>query len=105
MKIYLTMIMICIIIIIVIEIRFIININGGSNMTLKDGKTGAQLRIEALADSPLKERLLTMGLLPGTVVTVLRAAPLGDPMAISVRSYNLALRRADAARIEVTTIH
>lgn len=103
MKIYLTMIMICIIIIIVIEIRFIIN--GGSNMTLKDGKTGAKLRIEALADSPLKERLLTMGLLPGTVVTVLRAAPLGDPMAISVRSYNLALRRADAANIEVTTIH
>ena len=97
------MIMICIIIIIETRIEIIINI-GGDFMTLKDGKTGMKLRIQSLADSPLKERLLTMGLLPGTVVEILRSAPLGDPMTLSVRSYNLALRRADAANIEVTAV-
>ena len=38
--------------------------------------------------------MMTMGLIPGTKVTVLRSAPLGDPIAIGVRSYNLALRKA-----------
>lgn len=70
-------------------------------MTLKDGKTGMTLKIQQIGDSALKERLMTMGLTPGTKVTVLRSAPLGDPIAISVRSYNLALRRADAAKVEV----
>lgn len=74
-------------------------------MTLKDGKTGMTLKIQQIGDSALKERLMTMGLTPGTKVTVLRSAPLGDPIAISVRSYNLALRRADAAKVEVQPIN
>lgn len=73
-------------------------------MTLKDGKTGMVLRVDSIANSGLKERLMTMGLLPGTKVNVLRSAPLGDPMAIGLRSYHLAIRRKDAANIQVTAI-
>ena len=47
---------------------------------------------------------MTMGLIPGTKVQILRSAPLGDPIAIRVRSYNLALRRADAEKIEVEQV-
>jgi Fe2+ transport system protein FeoA len=46
-------------------------------------------------------RLLEMGLVPGTRVTVQREAPLGDPMELRVRNYALSIRRADALRIEV----
>ena len=73
-------------------------------MTLQDGKTGMILRVDSVGDSVLKERLMTMGLLPGTRVKVLRSAPLGDPMAIGLRSYSLALRRKDAANIQVTEV-
>ena len=55
-------------------------------MTLKDGKTGMVLRVDSIAESGLKERLMTMGLLPGTKISVLRSAPLGDPMAIGLRA-------------------
>ena len=67
-------------------------------MTLKDGKTGMVLKIVKIHESDLKQRMMTMGLIPGTKVTVLRSAPLGDPIAIGVRSYNLALRKADAVK-------
>ena len=70
-------------------------------MKLSEGTPGMTLRIRSIEDSELKGRLMTMGLIPGTPVTVLRSAPLGDPIAIRVRSYNLALRRDDAARIDV----
>ncbi|MFC2638119.1 FeoA family protein [Mitsuokella sp. oral taxon 131] len=73
-------------------------------MTLKDGKTGMTLKIVQIEESPLKQRLMSMGLIPGTKVTVLRSAPLGDPIAIGIRSYNLALRREDAERITVETV-
>ena len=72
-------------------------------MTLKDGKTGMVLRVDSIAESGLKERLMTMGLLPGTKISVLRSAPLGDPMAIGLRSY-LAIRRKDAANIQVSQV-
>lgn len=73
-------------------------------MTLKDAKPGMTVKIESLEISPLKSRLMTMGLIRGTMVKVLRSAPLGDPMAIHVRSYNLSLRLADAEKIQVSTI-
>ena len=74
-------------------------------MTLKDGKPGMTLKIQQIGDSDLKERLMTMGLTPGTKVKVLRSAPLGDPIAIGVRSYNLALRRDDAAKVQVQQVN
>ena len=73
-------------------------------MTLQEGKTGMVVRVVNIGDSDLKERLMTMGLTPGIEVKVLPSAPLGDPMAIGLRSYNLAIRRGDAAHIEVTEI-
>ena len=73
-------------------------------MTLKECKTGMSVRVENIVDSLLKERLMTMGLIPGTTVKVLRSAPLGDPMAIGIRSYNLAMRREDADKIVVTQV-
>ena len=74
-------------------------------MTLKDGKTGMKLQIQQIGDSDLNERLMTMGRTPGTKVKVLRSAPLGDPIAIGVRSYNLALRRDDAAKVQVQQVN
>ena len=73
-------------------------------MTLKDGKTGMTLKIQQISESPLKQRLMSMGMIPGTKVTVLRSAPMGDPIAIGIRSYNLAMRRKDAALITVEQI-
>jgi Fe2+ transport system protein FeoA len=46
---------------------------------------------------------MEMGLLPGTRVPVVRAAPLGDPLELRVRGYSLSLRRAEAAQITVTS--
>lgn len=71
-------------------------------MTLKDGKAGMTVRIERIGDSALKDRLMTMGLIPGEKVRILRSAPFGDPMALGIRSYNLALRLADADSIQVS---
>lgn len=74
-------------------------------MTLKDGKTGMTLKILKIDESNLKQRMMTMGLILGTKVKILRSAPLGDPIAIGVRSYNLALRRADAEKVQVQQVN
>ena len=73
-------------------------------MTLKDTKPGMTVRIDALGESALKQRLMTMGLIPGTRIEILNSAPMGDPIAIRLRSYNLAIRKDDAAKIQVTAI-
>ena len=73
-------------------------------LTLKDTTPGMTVRIDELQESPLKQRLMTMGLIPGTKVEILNSAPMGDPIAIRIRSYNLAMRKDDAANIKVTVI-
>ncbi len=73
-------------------------------MTLKDTTAGMTVRIDEVKESPLKQRLMTMGLIPGTKVEILNSAPMGDPIAIRLRSYNLAMRKDDAAHIQVTAI-
>ena len=73
-------------------------------MTLKDGEPGMFVRIDSVGNSKLKNRLMTMGLIPGTRVEILSSAPMGDPIAIRLRSYNLAMRKDDAAQIQVTKI-
>ena len=70
-------------------------------MTLKDGKTGMVLKIVKIHESDLKQRMMTMGLIPGTKVTVLRSAPLGDPIEVTVRGYELSLRKSEAESILV----
>ena len=73
-------------------------------MTLKDAEIGSTVRIDSIAESSIKQRLMTMGLIPGTRIEILRSAPLGDPIAIRLRAYNLALRKDDAEKIEVSKV-
>ena len=71
---------------------------------MKDTTAGMTVRIDELGESALKQRLMTMGLIPGTRVEVLNSAPMGDPIAIRIRSYNLAMRKDDAANIQVSPV-
>lgn len=67
---------------------------------LQDGESGVIQRIDV--DGRIKRRLVEMGITPGTLVTLTKRAPLGDPIEISLRGYTLTLRTDDAQRIEVT---
>lgn len=76
--------------------------------TLGDLKTGtscivAQVRGRS-GNRFTARRLMEMGLLPGTQVTVQRVAPLGDPIELRLRNYSLSIRRADACGIEVRDV-
>ena len=71
-------------------------------MTLKElgvGKTGTITVVGG--EGILRCRLLDMGLIPGTKITVEKIAPMGDPMEVRLRGYELTLRMDDAAKIEV----
>ena len=73
-----------------------------SSSTLDKLPVGASARIQDVSGDPaLQQRLLEMGVLPGTEVTVVRFAPLGDPMEIKVMGYSLSLRRSEAAHVSV----
>ena len=70
--------------------------------TLKDVKIGESSVIEKLhGEGALKRRIMDMGLTRGTQVYVRKVAPLGDPMELTVRGYELSVRKADAELIEV----
>lgn len=56
---------------------------------------------ELSGDSQLKRRLMEMGVIPGSSITLLRWAPLGDPAECRIRGYKLSLRRSEAALISV----
>ena len=66
---------------------------------LEIGKSGTILTVGG--EGLLRCRLLDMGLIPKTRVTVQRIAPMGDPMEIRLRGYELTLRLEDAAKIEI----
>ena len=70
--------------------------------TLKQTPIGEKVTIVKLhGDSALKRRIMDMGLTKGTTVLVQKVAPLGDPIEITVRGYELSLRKSDADLIEV----
>ena len=70
--------------------------------TLKDIKVGEHAVIEKLhGEGALKRRIMDMGLTKGTEVYVRKVAPLGDPLELTVRGYELSRRKGDAERIEV----
>ncbi len=72
-------------------------------MTLDELKIGGSAVITAVGgEGTLRLRLLDMGLIPRTRVSMVKIAPMGDPMEITVRGYVLTLRREDAAKIEIT---
>ena len=71
-------------------------------MTLNQLKTGSSGIITAVGgDGPLRCRLLDMGLIPHTRVTLPKVAPMGDPIEIMVRGYELTLRVEEARKIEI----
>ena len=71
-------------------------------MTLNELKIGAAAVITAVGgEGPLRCRLLDMGLIPRTEVTLPKIAPMGDPIQIRVRGYELTLRVEEAEKIEV----
>lgn len=70
--------------------------------TLKDIKPGDSAVITKLHGAgPLKRRIMDMGLTKETQVTVRKVAPLGDPIELNVRGYELSIRKEDAEQIEV----
>ena len=71
-------------------------------MTLRDVKIGGTVTVKKLTgEGAVKRRIMDMGLTKGTEVTVRKVAPLGDPIELTVRGYELSIRKADADMIEV----
>jgi len=70
--------------------------------TLKETKVGETVRVVRLhGEGAVKRRIMDMGITKGVEVYVRKLAPLGDPVELTVRGYELSLRRADAEMIEV----
>ena len=74
-------------------------------MTLKDVKVGKRARVLKVGgEGAIRRRIMDMGITKGVEVYVRKVAPLGDPMEIFIRGYELSLRKADADMIEVEAI-
>lgn len=70
--------------------------------TLSDVKVGETVRVVRLhGEGAVKKRIMDMGLTKGTAVAVKKFAPLSDPIEVTVRNYELSIRKADAQTIEV----
>ena len=70
--------------------------------TLKDMRPGETATVaRLLGEGPVKRRIMDMGMTRGTEIFVRKVAPLGDPMELSVRGYELSIRKADAELIEM----
>ena len=71
-------------------------------MTLREVKVGKTVKVVKLCgEGPLKRRIMDMGITKGVEIYVRKLAPLGDPIEIRVRGYELTLRKADAEMVEV----
>ncbi|MDO4528852.1 MAG: ferrous iron transport protein A [Lachnospiraceae bacterium] len=70
--------------------------------TLKDVKVGETVTVSKVKGTgPVRRRIMDMGITKGVEIYVRKVAPLGDPMELSLRGYELTLRRADAVMVEV----
>ncbi len=84
--------------------RIIFNMaEGGIAMeTLRNAKVGQTVKVVKLhGEGAVKRRLMDMGLTRGTEVYIRKVAPLGDPVEVTVRNYELSIRKADAEMIEI----
>ncbi|HAI92204.1 MAG TPA: ferrous iron transport protein A [Butyrivibrio sp.] len=71
-------------------------------MTLREAAIGQTVKVKRLTgDGPVKRRIMDMGITKGVEINVRKVAPLGDPIEVTVRGYELSVRKADAAMIEV----
>ena len=78
---------------------------GHEMKTLREVKVGHSARVVKLhGEGALKRRIMDMGITKGVEIKVRKVAPLGDPLEITVRGYELSLRKADAEMIEVELI-
>lgn len=73
--------------------------------TLKDIKCGNTVKVIKLhGEGPVKRRIMDMGITKGSEVYVRKVAPLGDPIEVNVRGYELSIRKEDAEKIEVQEV-
>ena len=71
-------------------------------MTLREVTPGSTVKVtKSTGEGPLKRRIMDMGITKGVDIFVRKVAPLGDPVEVTVRGYELSLRKADAEMIEV----
>lgn len=71
-------------------------------MTLREMTPGSTVKVTKLTgEGPVKRRIMDMGITKGVDIFVRKVAPLGDPVEVTVRGYELSLRKADAEMIEV----
>lgn len=74
-------------------------------MTLGEAQVGRVVRVLAIdGDSAYKRRIMDMGITKGTDLFIRKVAPLGDPVEITVRGYELSVRKGDAACVSVKTV-
>ncbi|MCD7958089.1 MAG: ferrous iron transport protein A [Ruminococcus sp.] len=70
--------------------------------TLREAKIGSTVRVKKLqGEGAVKRRIMDMGITKGVEIYIRKVAPLGDPIEVTVRGYELSLRKADAEMIEV----
>ncbi len=70
--------------------------------TLKDVKIGETVTVAKInGEGPLKRRIMDMGITKGVDLYIRKVAPLGDPIEVTVRGYELSIRKADAQNIEI----
>ena len=70
--------------------------------TLKDAKIGSAVKVVKLhGEGAVKRRIMDMGITKGVEIHIRKVAPLGDPIEVTVRGYELSLRKADAEMIEI----
>ena len=70
--------------------------------TLRDVKIGETVTVAKVhGEGPIKRRIMDMGITKGVEIYVRKVAPLGDPIELKVRNYELSIRKADAAMVEV----
>ena len=71
-------------------------------MTLRETKTGQTVKVVKLnSEGAVKRRIMDMGITKGVEIYVRKVAPLGDPVEVTVRGYELSVRKADAEMVEV----
>ena len=71
-------------------------------MTLREAAIGQTVKVKRLTgDGPVKRRIMDMGITKGVEINIRKVAPLGDPIEVTVRGFELSVRKADAAMIEV----
>jgi len=87
----------------VFELAYANRKKGGLTVkTLKEAKIGSTVKVVKLhGEGPVRRRIMDMGLTKGVSIYVRKVAPLGDPVEIMVRGYELSLRKDDAAMVEI----